>query len=474
MRRGLFAWLLIVVILAALGAVAYFSHNPDSAWLTRMRTWPVVGRLASEFQDSYRSPGPPAPLPSSQVSIVVVPPPAAALDVHPYAHLKPGSALRTRPSPSAPLIARLDRYYVLPYLKREGDWVEVRPGGRRGWVRVGPRDSGAPPPLGEEPMPPHPLAGIAAPPALLRAAEAQMVNPPRRSRLGPYPLVTDFEQPGLLAALDRLVGQIEPLYRERYGLNPVGTPKATIVIFALKKEFEAFNRSDPRLRGLRPEGTEVPGLVALYAEGHNRSELEATLVHEITHLLNRRGLGPALPPWINEGMAEDMASSRITPMGTIDGNALAGVVTVSGKRRTLMGAQAGVLLLAKQMHSAEAPSLIRLTTMDWRSFVAAPSAAEHYRQAGLLFRCLATGPVMPGHAVHPREGLQRFLREIASGGPATGDALVEALGTSWSQLHTYFRSWLESQIPKPFTLEDEISTGVQGAATSGGNAGPGD
>lgn len=462
MRRGFLAWLSIVAILAALGAVAYFSHNPQSIWLTRLRGWPVIGSVAGRFQDAFNVPHLPPEAQSNQISVVVVPPPAEDLDVHPYTHLNPGALLRERPEMSAPLVKRLDRYYVVPYLSRREDWVLVHVDGQRGWVRVGPPLETAGPPLGERPSPPHPLAGRAAPSALLAAAAREMGAARRGQRVGPYPLLTDVREPGLIPAMDRLARQIEPLYRERYGLTPVGQPRATVVLFAKKSAFDAFNRSDPRLRGLHPEGTEVPGLITLYAEGRSWTEIEATMVHEITHLLNRRAVGPALPPWLDEGMAEDLASSRITPVGTIDASVLAGMMTVDGRRRTLRGARAGVLMLAKQMRSGAAPNLARLTALDWVGFVAVPSAADHYREAGLLIRYLATGPAVAGQSQRPRNGLRNFLRGVARGGPATGDALLQSLGVSWSQLQSSFLAWLDSEIPAPFTLESEVSQSPPG------------
>jgi len=467
MRRAATAWLFITLLLAASGSIAYFSHDPQNAWLTELRSWPVIGRLAADFQDAYRAPRQTVSPADGGVTVEVVPPPAEAVDAHPYAHLRPGAVLRRRPARNGAVLARLDRYYVIPYLNRSGAWVEVRLGRRRGWVEVGPPESGESPPLGEQASLALPLPGTPAPPAQLAVAESCMSAVYHESRLGPYALLTDDRQPGLIPVLDRLAAQVEPLYRERYGLSPRGAPRATIVLFARKSEFERFIRPFPRLHDIDPRGTTMPGIIAVYSEGLNRKQLEATLVHEITHLLNRRALGPALPSWIDEGMAEDLASSRISPLGSIDGARLAGMLIVDGSRRTLMGPKAGVVDLVREMSSRTAPGLERLTTLDWRQFVAVPEAAQHYREAGLFFRYLATGPALSQGPGPPRAGMVEFLRAVARGGPATGGALVQALGTSWGELDASFLAWLRSEIPPPFTLEDEVSRAVPGTASVG-------
>ena len=86
----------------------------------------------------------------------------------------------------------------------------------------------------------------------------------------------------------RVATAIEGAYRERTTLTPVGAAAEAIILFAERADYDAFTEGEARLAGLRPAGHTSRGLVALAAGERSASDVAATLVHELTHLLNRR------------------------------------------------------------------------------------------------------------------------------------------------------------------------------------------
>src|SRR6185436_7649016 len=99
-------------------------------------------------------------------------------------------------------------------------------------------------------------------------------------------------------------GAVDAAYRARYGLDLAGAPAETVVLFRRRRSYDEYlQRTGGPLAA--ETGHFAGGVVALYREGRLLEDVRATLVHELVHALGRRGLGPALPPWLDEGMADD-------------------------------------------------------------------------------------------------------------------------------------------------------------------------
>lgn len=297
-----------------------------------------------------------------------------------------------------------------------------------------PYSTDGPPPLGSAPDLTLPLPARPPDPAMLAHAQTLLGARARSSHLGPYSLLTDVEDVALLASLARVATAIEGAYRERTSLTPVGIPAEAVILFAGRADYDAFIEGETRLAGLRPAGHTSRGLVALAAGERAASEVTATLVHELIHLLNRRALGPALPPWLDEGLAEDLAASALDAagrpvLGSFGGEITraAGVITYDGGRATLLNGR-------RALAAPEAAvDLERLTALGWDDFVRAP---DTYSYSLFCIRTLLDGD-------EPRAGaaFRGFLNDIAHGGSAEAESLRGRLGWSWPEWNARLAAW---------------------------------
>jgi hypothetical protein len=253
--------------------------------------------------------------------------------------------------------------------------------------------------------------------------------------VGPYPLYTDSPDAGVLLLLDRAAGGLEDAYRERYGLSPIGQPAEAVVLFSSRAGYDRLleEAGGPRAGS----GHVLGGVVALWREGRELEEVRSTLIHELVHLLNRRAIGPALPPWLDEGLAVDLAQSDIGPGGRLVPGTLAELTRRTPVYVERFGGAASLEHLRQAAARGELPSLAALTAgHDGFAGIDPPHLA--YSEAGFLVRYLLAGE----HAA-PFRG---FLAAVAEGGDPGGDGLLRALGSDWAGLEEGFRRWLESQV----------------------------
>jgi hypothetical protein len=224
----------------------------------------------------------------------------------------------------------------------------------------------------------------------------------------------------------------------------MGEPSSAVVLYHRQASYRALERASDELRGLDAEGFAGYGLVATYAGGKKPEEVASTLVHEICHRIHRRALGPALPPWLEEGMADDLARS-----GLVDGRL--DPAGYSGRRTTTPGAHgveiqfdqglAGLWNLREEILRGHLPLLTELANLDHDEFLAPKPSGEarrlRYDAMALWVRFLATG-----EEGRHREGWQTFLRHVSEGGPVTVDALLDSLRMPADPLEADFRTWV--------------------------------
>jgi hypothetical protein len=211
-----------------------------------------------------------------------------------------------------------------------------------------------------------------------------------------------------------VASRVETAYRERYGREPVGEPTEVIVLYAREKDYRAYQNQDRTLAALPASGHSGYGIVALFDGGRPESEVAATLVHELTHLLNRRALGPFLPSWLDEGLADDLARSHTDESAAL--HQLARSLKADGLRPL--------------------PELLRL---DWQGFMR-DGGNLNYAQSSFWVGYLLEGE---GGALASRFRL--FLDAVAHGGPPTAEALQEILGRPWEDLQAGFNGWVLAQ-----------------------------
>ncbi|HVS03734.1 MAG TPA: hypothetical protein VMT16_13270, partial [Thermoanaerobaculia bacterium] len=301
------------------------------------------------------------------------------------------------------------------------------------------------------------IAGAETEPAEGPVAASPMVNgrdapqpgsPVATRSLGPFRLRTDLDDEETLAHLDAVAAALPAAWSGRFGQRLGSEPSGEVLLFARDGDFRGFlgGAADASVAG-----NAVGDQVALAAAGRPRDELVAVLVHELSHLLARQAFGPALPPWLEEGLAEELAMSRLDRKGRLQPGTLRGVArsrrlgTVSDRETahyevTIDGALAAVQALLAAQRRGAAPALGELLELPADVFVLAQGRRERYTASAMFVRFLLDGE--RGRLRAPFHG---FLAAVAAGGSADGAALEAALGTPLPELARRFQGWLSLQ-----------------------------
>jgi hypothetical protein len=444
--RELTTWGMLVSVLALLGGVVWATYHPGHPLLARAAGWPAVGPLVERFRAHYGVGGEElaaageAPGESGEGGVEVewryqpiggaVAAPSAEEAPRPggtRVWVAAGEALRRAPDAAAEVLARQDVFERVAVLERSGSWARVATRVGEGWVEAAEEAGGYP--LGSGVRPNRPLASAPPDPAQLLAARELLGVDGPSGHLGPYVLYTDVQPPSRLFHLDRLAAAVDPVYRRRYGRAPAGEPEEAVLVFSSEAGYRLFQSREARIAGLPSGGHHTAGVVALWSGGRQRHELAATLVHELVHVLNLRALGPALPPWLDEGLADDLAASEVGPAGELRPERLGGLVVRDSGRMDYFGAVAALRHLNTAFARSDPPRLEELVELSWDGFVRSERRDLHYAHAGFFIRYLVDGE--DGELA---PGFRRFLDRVADGGPATGEALRDELGWSWERL----------------------------------------
>lgn len=349
--------------------------------------------------------------------------------------LEPGVRLRAEPDGGSRSLALVDVAIELPVLERRPGWARVRYGDRHGWVAL---PGGAAEAAGER------ASRTAPDPWRLARAREVLGGEVEAGRLGPFRLYTDLADRDLLRFLGRVAAELPAAYRARYGLDPGPPTGEVVVLFAGEASYREYDRETSATAGLRAGGHAGRGLVALFAGGKERRDVAAVLVHELTHLLNRRALGPALPPWLDEGLADDLAVSRLEDDGTLATDRLGGVALREPGRWEWRGPLASAIEIRRALEGGRLPGLSGLVALDWAEFVAPPEGTLRYALSSFWVRQLLSG--------EPPElaaGFRDFLAAVARGEPATGEELARRLGRSWPRLEADLHRWIVLRLPQP-------------------------
>ena len=245
----------------------------------------------------------------------------------------------------------------------------------------------------------------------------------REAQCGPYRLATDLRGDALVRICGRVAAPLEETFRRRFGLEPRGHPQEGVLLFAARQDFQRFARHDGGLRGVYAgyaDGAE--GIVALPAGNVSPESFAQTLGHEFTHLLLRRAMGPGLPPWLSEGLADAMGDPA-TPEGLGELVALQGV---EGQARRLRDAY----------RADRVPGLEHLTALR-RSEFDQGTRSYDYEQSALFVRFLLLDPELA-----PR--FRRHLQAIAGQSIRNPQRLPKDLERSWQELDQSLRDWVLS------------------------------
>jgi hypothetical protein len=261
--------------------------------------------------------------------------------------------------------------------------------------------------------------------------------------LGPFTVETDVADKRLLARLAEVATALPTAFGERTGL--VAAAHGRVLIFRREPSFRGWLAEHSGLADSGLEGFAASGTAALYAGDRRAEEVSGLLVHELTHLLTRAAAGRPLPAWLEEGLAEDLAMSRLDTTGRPVPGSLRVTRTVrplgspalgrpTGVERTVAGPGASLVRLVSAP-GARVP-LAALLVASPATFVHPDGRQDRYATAGFLVRFLLS----------PREGrvqpFQAFLAAATRGEEAGPGALEAALGEPLPALEAAFATWL--------------------------------
>ena len=332
--------------------------------------------------------------------------------------------------------AQLSALSYLPILSRDGPWAEVIYRDQPGWVAS----------LWEPPHDRNQAQG-GVPRQLdkatqenywkhLRAAQKILGIEETAIKVGAYKLFTDVEDAELLGFLDDVVFAAEDAYYARYARLPSGDPARSIVLFAWEADYRRYSkRTSGEPANTPTSGHSNQGLPVFYVEGHPRTVLAKTLVHNIAHLLNDRSFARSLPVWLEEGIAGDLGSVWVENTPYVKGDPRVGPTGA-----TTRGYESGILVLNNLLGAGQLPPLRHLMGLD-RETVSGQDVKEHYySQSAAVVRYL-----LNGEQGKLADEFRAFLGQIAWGREAD---LLGLLGKDMEELDRGFRHWLleEKQI----------------------------
>ncbi len=338
-----------------------------------------------------------------------------------------GSALYAEPDRGSLVITLLPDVR-LPLVLAHGRWVKVRYGDRLGWV-----DLESPFPR-ERPQTPRREVLFEPEP---RFDPLELGTGWMQEEAGPYTLLSQVHDPGLIDDLLGVAVDHARLYVERYGL-PEKEIGGSLILLPDRQAMTEFRRArGHELIESRIDGYfHSPDLVILFRGFKSRQQLAATVIHELTHLvswqvLRAGGRFPAsLPPWLEEGMAEDLSLSNLQ-RGRLRAEPL-------GPGNLRHGRRLGVVLWQLEQEvvaQGTAPSLPALLAMDKDAFLSSDSELN-YRMSAFWVRYLLSDE--GGLAT----GFQAYLASVAEGGSSDSAVLLKSLGRTWPQLRSGFRGYL--------------------------------
>ena len=357
--------------------------------------------------------------------------------------------LHRQPAERSPVLTRLAAAAELPVLERRQGWVRVRYGSWQGWTRPEGTAVGLPE-IEDEPWW-QPRSG--PDPERLERALTILAEDTSPAELGPYTLYTDLKDTKLLARLAALAAQLPELFRQRFGLIAVPGENESVVLYRSEASYQAYiKEQDPSAAGSL--GHAVGELAVLSAGNRRRDEVSSLLVHELTHLLTYRALGPELPPWLVEGIAEDLAYCRVGSsgellLGSLDGWRSTASVPVRGPdgqtqfmiTTTRGGPSAALEELRMRWRDGELPPLAEFVDLPREEFLDLERRRIHYSMSAFLVRYLLDTEMF-------NAGFRVYLGRVAAGDRGDGAQLLDELGTDWDAVQSGFTDWLASSAPQ--------------------------
>lgn len=180
---------------------------------------------------------------------------------------------------------------------------------------------------------PAPARETTPPQPLRIAVTAELGADPWAARSGRYHVVAgpreSFDE-GAAARLAGLLVSFESAYGRLW--RPLGEPATggngiDVYVFGDRRALDrVLSAGAVAVPPFETGGAYVPDAAALLVarETPLARSLEASLLHEASHMLNREILGADLSPWLNEGLAQYCQYSAITDGGDVELGTIAG------------------------------------------------------------------------------------------------------------------------------------------------------
>ena len=368
--------------------------------------------------------------------------------------IEPGTPLHSQPDIRSPAVAIVDMGVELAVLERQGHWVQVRYASWKGWIST---QEDLTVPRSIDAQSPELTAWKLALAREMLGLSARTPNRQPRTMLGPFELVTDVKNRRLLGFLRAIAENLPGAFEARFGVNPGSGEEETIILFSREEDYRAYEAK------VRPEtdrstlGHADQGLAILYVGRQGPDDVAAVLIHELTHVLNRRWLATVPPPWLEEGLANDLAFSRIAGTGHLELGSLGGRNVVIEEHFYqpggwidfeqaihLSGPTASLSLLANRWRAGEAISLKLLSDLLASEFFDPEDRQVRYDASTFFVRYLLGGE---DGDLAPR--FHAFLASLGADGSADPDSLASYLERSWAELEKGFGAWLEQRAHSP-------------------------
>lgn len=351
--------------------------------------------------------------------------------------LPEGARLRAEPDAGSRSLAILDSPQVLSVVEERDGWTRVLYQSFTGWVF---QDGDAEGPAATTRRPQRSETRLAR-------ARSFLTTPHGVHPMGGFLLHTDVTDEATLAGLATVAAALPALYAARYGVDvPEPRTPDAVVLYRGPKPYARFADGDALLPTASSRGHAASGVAVLYVSPEGLDETRGVLAHELTHLLSRRALGPRLPAWIEEGLAEDFGMCRfpngIPAMGSLRSRSeVRSERAAGGAALRTVRTQSGPLVSAAQLASAHRQGTLRslssLTSLPYDTLVSDSERATAYPQSALLVRYLLDGGFPDGA---PR--FREFLRGVAEGDSPSLEQLCSTLRVSPEALEEGFRGWL--------------------------------
>ena len=353
-----------------------------------------------------------------------------------WVRVEAGAEIHEQPNPASTVLDIVAEPTDFEVLDARGEWIRVLHGGWIGWIAVG---------SGEQKSRQIPIQYTPDDERLLRARSI-LREGIEATTLGPFELYSDVEDTELLARFAQVASHLSDSYRERYGLDPGDEASEVVVIFDSYDDYLRFESGEPEIAGTGTRGYTGRGITVLSIGDRSTEAATEILVHELTHVLNRRVFGMNSPAWVEEGLADDLAYSRVGADGRLILGTLGGLshrdlsTDVSGRFRVdieISGGKAMLSNLLNRWSDPDRPSLEELLDMQWIDFIQPDVRPLHYAESAFFVRFL-----LSSKDGTTRQGLLSYLQALAVASIPQGETLWAYLGDEPKKVESAYYRWL--------------------------------